>query len=106
MNKKKRKKLVKEKNYPIDRYILGAHLQAVSNQCTFSEKSIHPFLRTCADKIMYTGGGQTDRQTDGQTDRLTDGRTYSQTDRIKPIYSTKLRLRGYNKHLFLLGHSL
>ena len=32
---------------------------------------MHPFLRTCLDKIMSTDGGQTDRQ----------------TDRLNPIYS-------------------
>ena len=38
----------------------------------FSEKSMHPFLRTCVDKIMSTEGGQTDGQTDWQTARQTD----------------------------------
>ena len=43
--------------------IPGAHLQIVMS-AQISEKSMHPSLRTCVDKIMSTDG--TDRQTDGQ----------------------------------------
>ena len=49
----------------INRKILVAHLQIVCNQCTFSEKSMHPFLR---NNVHRQG---TDRQTDGQTDGWT-----------------------------------
>ena len=38
----------------------------------FSEKSMHPSLRTCVDKIMSTDGA--------------DGRTDRQTDRVKLIF--------------------
>ena len=49
-----------------------------------------------------TGGAdiQTDRQTDG-TDRQTNRRTDRQTDRLNPIYSPKLRLRGLKNSVFL-----
>ena len=61
--------------------ISGAHLQMVSNDCTFfQKKSMQASLRTCLDKIMSTNGVQTD----------------GWTDRVKPIYpSPKLCLRGY-----------
>ena len=62
-------------NYPINMKIPGAHLQIVMS-AQISEKSMHPSLRTCVDKIMSTDG--TDRQ----------------TDRVKPIYSPKFVCRG------------
>ena len=57
-----------EKNYPIYMKIPHAHLQMVYK---LSEKSMHPSLRTCVDKIMSMDRGQTDRQTDRQKDRQT-----------------------------------
>ena len=48
--------------------IPGAHLQIFGNQ--FSEKSMHPFLRTCVDKIMSTDWEQSEGQTDKWTDRV------------------------------------
>ena len=40
-----------------------AYFQIVSKrEYEFSEKSMHPFLITCMDKIMSTVGRQTDRQ--------------------------------------------
>ena len=53
-----------EKNYPIYMKIPRAHLQMVYK---LSEKSMHPSLRTCVDKIMSVDRGQTDRQKDRQT---------------------------------------
>ena len=32
----------------------------------YSEKSMHPFLITCVDKIMSTDGGQTDGQAEAE----------------------------------------
>ena len=37
--------------------IPDAHLQMVSKECTnFQKNYVHPFLKTCVDKIMSTDG--------------------------------------------------